>query len=683
MIHETPFTTHTSMSNTAFLNLPAPKAGKRIFRTALITAVAVSIISCGGAPTKPSPSQPAPVVSRPSGFPSTVVATPGSDSPAITVTPAPSPQVAKKRYENPANSLIRIGRYLDAALLLSELAASVASPQKEEYQLQITSLLLQGNYLLQAEQILDEINVDGLNDSFHIRKTLLGAQLALAQQKPEQAIEQLSSISNTIKQSSTQLQIEFYNKQIDAFYFVRDFAGSAMARQALNDLIQDEEQIKENHEIILRDLQELSPSELSSLSDQPFDNTMAGWVSLAYIARTAGDETQAQQQVDAWMEQHPNHPVDLNILKTIISQQPEALGRPTQIALILPVKGRFAKASKAVQDGFLASYYQQKDDAHKPKIRVYEEGDDPQQIRNVYDQAVSDGAEFIVGPLNKAFVNALAASDDLTTPILTLNYSESASERINNNIFQMSLSPEQEAKQVAEHAWLDGHHKAAAIVPNTKWGDRVFEAFKERWEELGGEVVELQSYNAKKSDYGMPIKKLLNIDESEKRAREIKDLVNMKLEFEPRRRKDVDMIFMAAFSRQGRLLRPQLRFHRASSTPVYATSHVYSGTLQPSMDRDMNDVKFSDMPWTLSKHDGLKKKIENLWPNSAKRYMRLYALGVDAFNIIPELNRLRRNQFSSYQGETGLLYIDVNNRILRRLVWAQFVAGKPRVLDKF
>jgi outer membrane PBP1 activator LpoA protein len=63
--------------------------------------------------------------------------------------------------------------------------------------------------------------------------------------------------------------------------------------------------------------------------------------------------------------------------------------------------------------------------------------------------------------------------------------------------------------------------------------------------------------------------------------------------------------------------------------------------------------------------------------------MRLYALGIDSFNVIPELNRLRRNEFSSFQGETGLLYLDVNDRLLRRLVWAQFVAGKPKVLDKF
>lgn len=651
---------------------------KHLFRAGVISALAIIIASCAEAPTKPAPTE-----ERPSGFPSTVQRPEGEA--AIPPTAAPSDIEAQQRYKEPAKHLIKLGRYLDAALLLSELAATVGPPHRQEYQLQITSLLLQGNYLLQAEQILGEINVSNLDNSYHIRKTLLAAQLSLANQQPDNAVAQLDSIASLIKDTNQQLQKDFYNKQIDAFYAKGDFAGSAMARHSLNNLISDSEQIQENQEIILRDLQELPSSDLASLTDQPSDETMQGWIALAFIAKSAGDETQAQQEIDKWMEHYPDHPVSLSILKTIVSQQPEALGRPTQIALILPLKGRFGKAAQAVQEGFMATYYNQKDDAHRPNIRIYDEGSDPQQIRAIYEQAVAEGAEFVVGPLNKDSVNTLASSGDFPVPVLTLNYSESTGTSV-GNFFQMSLSPEQEARQVAEHAWLDGHHKTAAIVPNTSWGDRVFAAFKERWEELGGEVVELQTYNAKKSDYGLPIKKLLNIDESEKRARDIKKLVNMKFEYEPRRRKDVDMIFMAAFSRQGRLLRPQLRFHRASNIPVYATSHVYSGTLQPNMDRDMNDVKFSDMPWTLTNYSNnaeLKVKIEKLWPSSSKRYMRLYALGIDSFNVIPELNRMRRNEFSSFQGETGLLYLDVNDRLLRRLVWAQFVAGKPKVLDKF
>ncbi|MGD8572947.1 MAG: penicillin-binding protein activator, partial [Gammaproteobacteria bacterium] len=482
-----------------------------------MAAVLVLLASCGAPPKKPTPKP----TEQPSGFPSTVQP-PEGEAP-IPPTAAPSETEAQQRFENPAKNLINMGRYLDAALLLSELAASVSSPQKQEYQLQIASLLLQGNYLLQAEQILNEINVANLPTSFHIRKTLLSAQLALAQQQPQEAVNRLDSIAALISTADSELQKDFYNKRIDAFYAIGDYAGSAVARKSLNNLITDEEQILENQEIILRDLQELSPSELSSLSDQPFEEEMHGWINLAYIAKTVGDETQAQQQIDQWLELYPNHPVNFSILKTIISQQPEALGRPSQIALLLPLKGRFAKAAQAIEQGFLATYYSQKDDAHRPKLRVYDEGDDPQQIEAIYRQAVEDGAEFVVGPLNKDSVNVLARLDDLPVPILTLNYSEYPDVR-NKNLFQMSLSPEQEARQVAEHAWLDGHQKAATIVPNTAWGDRVFAAFKERWEELGGEVVEQQTYNARKSDYGLPIKKLLNIDESEDRARHLRNV---------------------------------------------------------------------------------------------------------------------------------------------------------------
>ncbi|NOZ54653.1 MAG: penicillin-binding protein activator [Gammaproteobacteria bacterium] len=642
--------------------------------------IAILVTACGGTPPRPSPT---PDIIKKTPFPSTVE--PTDDVSGLPPALAPSDAEAKRKYEDPAQHLINFGRYLDAALLLSELAASVPAPQKQEYQLQITSLLLQGNYLPQAEQILNEINITDLPANFHIRKTLLAAQLELANQRPETAVTLLSSIANMVTNALPNLQREFYNKQIDAYYTQGNYAGSATARAALNLLITDQEEIEENQETILRDLQELSLSEIADLSDQPYNETMQGWVALAYIAKSSQDEQQVRQQIEQWLIQYPNHRVNQAILDTIIAHQPQALGRPEQIALILPFKGRFAKASKTIRDGFLASYYNQKDNAHRPRLRIYDEGDNPQQIRSIYDQAVMDGADFIVGPLNKDAVNILAQYNDLQIPLLSLNYSENP-DSVDSNFFQMSLSPEQEAHQVAEHAWLDGHQTAAAIFPKTKWGDRVYSAFKARWEELGGKVVEHQTYDAKKSDYGLPIKKLLNIDESEARLRDIKKLAAIKIEYEPRRRKDVDMIFMAAFARQGRLLRPQLRFHRATNIPVYATSHVFTGSLKPNMDRDMNGVKFSDMPWTLtdkSSNKRLKAAIERIWPNESKRYMRLFALGIDAFNVLPELNRLRRNRFSSFQGETGLLYLDISNRLLRRLVWAQFVAGKPKILDKF
>jgi outer membrane PBP1 activator LpoA protein len=639
----------------------------------------ILVASCGTPTPRPTP-QPPRVPEAPTTIPPETEVSPAE-------APVEIPLEEIERKEAPAQQLIASGRYLDAAILLTDLANSLPAPQKQDYQLRVASLLLLGNYIQQADQVLQETNVKGLEASFAVRKILLNGELALAKQMPEEALRQLSSLDDYIQNAAIEHQREYYRIQIDIHSALRRYADAALARARLEPLLEDPNEILENQETLLRDLQELDVAKLQSLSRRGSNDVLRGWLALAYIAKIASDEQQAQQEIASWRSEFPTHPVKESIIATIVAQQPEALGRPTHIAVIVPMSGRFAKAASAVRNGLLTAYYADSAQTYRPEISFYDEGEDPQQIHAIYQQAVNDGADFIIGPLNKDAVANLARHQDIHGGILALNYGEFADdEPLPENFFQMSLSPEQEAIHVAEHAWLDGHTKAAAIYPDTTWGARVYAAFKERWEELGGTIVEYQTYDMKKSDYAVPIKQLLNIDESEDRYRTIRKLARQKIEYEPRRRKDVDFIFMAAFSRQGRLLRPQLRFHRGSDIPVYATSHVFSGSKQPDMDRDMNGVRFSDMPWTLVNHDqndAMKLQIKTVWPNTSNRYMRLFALGIDAYKIVPELNRMRRNRFTSIQGTTGILYLDISNRIQRRLLWAQFQQGIPKVLAEF
>lgn len=643
----------------------------------LIILAALLLTSCGTvAPPQSIPAPPS--------FPdvSVLKQSPADEQPVVKME-----QEEIEKREQPAQGLINSGRYLDAALLLTELARSLPTPQKQDYQLRVTSLLLLGNYVLQADQVLSEINVSGLGKEIQLRKALLNAQLSLAKQLPNEALSQLRKLTNNIRTASAEQQKEFYQIQIDIYSSIGDFANAAHARSIVEVLLDDPMEALENQETLLRDLQELSVEELTSLVSQTRDQTFRGWLALAKVAKTAADVQQADEGITQWQAQHPNHPVQNSIINTIVAKQPEALGRPTKVAVLLPMTGRFAKAATAIRNGFLTAYYSEKEGHHRPEIRFYDEGSDPGDIIDIYQTAIDDGADFVVGPLNKQAVTNLTQYNHLQGGILSLNYGDM--EQIQSppfNFFQMSLSPEQEAIHVAEHAWLDGHMQAAAIYPNSDWGKRIYAAFKSRWEELGGVIVENQTYDMKKSDYAVPIKQLLNIDESEKRHKTIRQIIGEKFHYEPRRRNDLEFIFMAAYSRQGRLLRPQLKFHRASDIPVYATSHVYSGSLQPNMDRDMNGVRFSDMPWTLlkdTKNETLKQRIKKVWPNTSNRYLRLYALGIDAYRIIPELNRLRRNRFTSIQGTTGILYLDIVNRIQRRLLWAQFQRGKPKVLAEF
>jgi hypothetical protein len=387
--------------------------------------------------------------------------------------------------------------------------------------------------------------------------------------------------------------------------------------------------------------------------------------------------------IDHWQRRYINHPVHLSLLEGLRNRKQEDVALPEKIALLLPLTGRFSNAAKAIRDGLFASYYTKKN-KEKIMIRVYDTEGKPEKIEDIYEQAVSDGAQFIIGPLNKASINILAEQDDMSVPTLALNYINSESS-IPQELYQFGLSPEEEARQVAERTWLDGHVNAAVLTPIGPWGDRVYKAFRDRWEEIGGRVVEQQSYNSSKNDFSSPIRKLLNIDDSKKRYRKLARLLKTKLKYSTYRRQDIDFIFIAGFPRQARQIRPQLKFFHASRVPVYATSHIFTGNLNPERDRDMDGIRFGDMPWVLSEstsHRGLRNEIESLISKAGNKHQRLYAMGVDAFNIIAALNTLKAYPYERYQGETGSLSLDEKQRIKRQLSWVYFRSGRPILVDQ-
>lgn len=641
------------------------------------------------------------------------------------------------------------GRFLDAALAYSKLAADAklntdtSSSLQHHYALRAAELLMAGNYVPQTFQLLNEIDAANLETPMHIRHALLSADISLARQLPDEAqntlnlVEQLFTEADEIGAvpDSATLQ-RFYRLRAQSFAQLGNHIEVARERVKLEVLLTEQEAVLANQEAIIAALQALSPAAIQTLLNSGSTDILGGWLALVNIGHSIDDPQQAGADVVRWREHYPEHPAQDSVITSVLAARPRILRLPKKIALILPLNNRYAKAASAVRDGFLAAYYSQQPnetdntrlpinpldafgatevpsedmpapDAYSdintsyannfdtpasvvPSIEIYDAGNDPTLIDLIYEQAIDDGAEFIVGPLHKDSVNQLASHDELAVPVLALNHSElhgsTGEEKLPANLFQLGLSPEHEARQVAERAWLDGHSRAAIITPSTTWGERVAKAFSTRWRQFGGHVVEKQTYDAKKSDYSLPIRRLLNVDESQQRKKDLRRLLGKKLEFIPRRRQDIDLIFMAAASKQARLIKPQLRFHHAPKVPVYATSHSYSGSINADMDRDMDGVLFCDMPWTLNAdrpEQMLKNEIEAIWPNASKRYSRLFALGVDAYRVIGELNGLRRNRSEFYAGETGDLYLDVANRLQRRLSWAKFERGVPLPLSEF
>lgn len=407
-----------------------------------------------------------------------------------------------------------------------------------------------------------------------------------------------------------------------------------------------------------------------------------GWIALGRIGQTAWQDPHGfPGRLDRWSRSYAGHPASRLLLDEIRAEHERRFTYPETVALLLPLSGRYAASAEVVRDGFLAGLYQHAAHADAPRVLVLDAGGDPAAAVRAARQAVQEGAGIIVGPLTKDALSAINRADDIPVPVLGLNYldpSEAAIAR--DDLVQFGLLPEDEAIQVAERSIAKGYTRAAALVPDTEFGLRMTAAFRARFEELGGELLAVQRYQPGHADYSTPIMRMLNLDESRMRYQQLRSITGQYMEFEPRRRQDVQFIFLAADADEARLLKPQLRFHHAIDVPVYATSHVYRPG-QP--DHDLDGIRFADMPWILAPDaigQEIRDNIAALWPGRFERAGRLYALGFDAFRLVPLILGDDPALQTPLPAMTGLLSMDRQHRIRRDLYWARFQGGEPQLL---
>jgi len=592
-----------------------------------------------------------------------------------------------------------------------------APQERAQIMLSATEQLLEKADTDWAHKLVARIDSNQLLDNDFIRYTLVSSELAIAREDFFEAQSLLSTQRLETLWQQQQIEIEdqqqLRQRRAELAAKLGDAETSIKERIILATLLLPGEESTDNQEAIWQNLMSLPKERLESLSQTTQASVLQGWYQLAFTNKSSQDDLEAQNSaVRQWVYTHPNHPAsqqlpsDLQLLTQLIEEQPQ------QIALLLPLKGKLATAGRAIRDGFFAAYFEAyKKQQDTATIRVYDTS--AYDINSLYDQAVSEGAKLVIGPLSKANVADLETRLQLPAPTLALNYldktslgdipnktepgdstdnsednaitdlsaiedsSTSTTPRL-ENLYQFGLSLEDEARQVAERAWLEGHRIALVIAPTSGWGTRSALAFMDTWKNLGGTVVKHSEF-AKDAEYSKVIKSALSIDASEQRSRKLKRLFGQRFEFEPRRRKDIDMIFLVARPKEGRQIKPTLAFHYAGSVPVYSTSQIFASMRKDNKDSDLNGIRFTTLPWVFDGKIPAKKAIQdNL--KVAGTYERLYAMGVDAFLLYPRLRQLQQRPGMKLYGATGELEMTTGNRIIRHQQWAEIQAGEAKPL---
>lgn len=556
---------------------------------------------------------------------------------------------------------------------LITLAQQKKSPERETLLLQATEIYLVQNKLDKARNLLGEFNAAQLPDPAFVKLSQLSGDLALKDGNIDRARRILTNTRLEQQLKAIEPAQEAVLRELRAQMFERNgqLHDSIAERINASAVITDQQTATINQDVLWQTLMNLPLNELQANALKGAGGVTQGWYSLAALSKNNTQDISAQlASLAQWQKQwrtHPaanNLPKDLRVLQGINNQQPK------KIALLLPLQGRLTEAGQAVSDGFFAAYYQHIDNNNLPNVRKYDSSKD---AVGAYQQAINDGADFIIGPIDKDNVNAISRLTSLQVPLLSLNYPDQQPAQVLPNFYQFGLAVEDEARQVARQGIQEGYRRALIVSTAQEISERSAQAFAAEWQKLGGTLVGKSSFSSQ-DKFSESFRHLMLLDESQARATILQQQLGTKLEFNPRRRADVNMIFMAVTPDQGRQIKPTLVFQYANSIPVYATSSVYSGDTDAIKNEDLNGVTFNTLPWVFDNNNPVKQAIAQTTRSSAV-YGRLHALGADAFHLYSRLSQLKQAPQMRIYGATGSLQLLADGRIEREQMWARFNEG--------
>ncbi|QSX35379.1 penicillin-binding protein activator [Shewanella avicenniae] len=417
-----------------------------------------------------------------------------------------------------------------------------------------------------------------------------------------------------------------------------------------------------------------------------------GWLRLAYLAKHyAVDPSSLVSQLGHWQSSNPSHPAAMTLpedLQHALSTKPY---HPQHIAVLLPLSGERANVAVPLKQGLIASYLDEPD--ADVELRFY---DTANGAATAYQTAVSEGADFIIGPLLQNEVEqvsqlfaqpavATLAANGTTAPVATnapvinkrppelfLNNADQLTGAADQ--FYFALSPVQEAADAAQRMYQDGIELPLLLASNDNIGRRMAESFSLTWQKLTDKPAEIHYYDNEKMRE--TVQQALGVDQSEARIDEIKKLLSNQIKADFRSRRDIDAIYMISSAHDLTLLKPFIDVNFsvfAEPAKLYTSSRARQDDSRQAV-QELNNITISDIPW-LMQATGNSSNLAALWPTWGNPQKRLYAMGYDSLQLVNKLAQMRAFPGYQFSGRTGLLSVDKDGVINRQLKWGYYRHG--------
>lgn len=389
---------------------------------------------------------------------------------------------------------------------------------------------------------------------------------------------------------------------------------------------------------------------------------LKGWVALTTVANKFGsNKDQIRYHLTMWQKKFKHHSAGI-IAKQLMAQE---LTEKTieNVAVILPLTGNQGSAGRAIQQGILASFAQDKAKTlhfvDSATVNWY----------GLTNELLTLNIDYVIGPLLKANVDKYishtnikthsqndyllkangnlfdsnshihtthitnttnentvmvntsaktidglssidsdsaitsylqAASNDKTIATLLLNMPTKAA--LTSKYTVLSMRPEDEAKQAAATLSRQDFKHPVVLSQNNSVSKRIAQAFASQWQHITGNEIDIVYFDSGKQ-MQTNIKATLAVDKSKARISKLKSRLNQKITAQSRNRRDIDMFYLVGTSEESRLVKPYIAVNIspfADVIPVFASSRSHSSQNDYSSNNDLQGLTFTEIPWLLA-----------------------------------------------------------------------------------
>jgi outer membrane PBP1 activator LpoA protein len=331
-----------------------------------------------------------------------------------------------------------------------------------------------------------------------------------------------------------------------------------------------------------------------------------------------------------------------HLLNRLLADKPDQT-EIKQIAVLLPMQGKFKVVSQQIRNGIIKAFYASEQDL---EIRFYDSSN-LSELENIYTQAKQDGADRIIGPLRKEAVQNLASFHDQT--MLLLNSIE------NSNVDRFSFKSADPNQQMSYRFKAMGI-KRLGILSSDKTKNFVkAQQLKGLWEQQPGNTAEISNYPDLRPKLRAALGKLIHEHNSKERHNNLRWAINEKLEFFPRTRKDLDAIVIFDDANRMAVFRPQFDFFQLDM-PLFSDSSISPKKLQKqAVNKDLKGIEFLSYPAVLMPED-LNSVFE--------------AFGWDSFLVTTHLKQLKNGSCLT-NAKTGILSMD-GPEVRQQQIWLTY-----------